>query len=229
MRLSGLVVAAILFVSATLLAQHSSGAGGSSSGGSHSSSSGGSSSSSSASSHISSSSASHVASTGAATSHLSPSTKLSSAKLPSAKVNAAPEKQGFRSFLRHPFKKSAPVQTAEFKRRPCRKEPCAVCPPGGSHNGGACVVPSNVCSTGQFWNGFACGSTQYRFNNDCRALLDQLVGQQRQMRGQDDPGQSLRYQSLRQQYEQCLERSRFHGYSSASLFDAPLIGPRDGH
>ena len=231
MRLSGLVVAAILFVSATLLAQHSSGAGGSSSGGSHSSSSGGSSSSSSASSHISSSSASHVASTGVATSHLSPSTKLSSAKLPSAKlpsakVNAAPEKQGFRSFLRHPFKKSVPVQTAEFKRRPCRKAPCAVCPPGESSNGGACVLPSNICSTGQVWNGFACG-TQYRFNDDCRALLDQLAAQQRQMRGQDDPGQSLRYQSLRQQYEQCLERSRFHGYSSAALFDAPLIGPRD--
>jgi len=221
MRLSGLVVAAILFVSATLLAQHSSGAGGSSSGGSHSSSSGGSSSS--ASSHNSSSPASHVARTGTAASH-----SLPSAKLPSSTVSAAPEKKGFRAFLRHPFKKSVPVQTAEFKRRPCRKEPCAVCPPGGSSNGGACALPSNVCSTGQVWNGFACG-TQYRFNDDCRALLDQLVAQQQQMRGQNDPGQSLRYQSLRQQYEQCLERSRFHGYSSASLFDAPLIGPRDGH
>jgi len=227
MRLSGLVVAAILFVSATLLAQHSSGAGGSSSGGSHSSSSGGSSSS--ASSHISSSPVSHVAGTGAAASHLSPSSKLPSTKLPSAKVNAAPEKQGFRSFLRHPFKKSAPVQTAEFKRRPCRKEPCAVCPPGESSNGGACALPSNMCLTGQTWNGFACGGTRYRFNDDCRVLAEQLAEQQRQMRGQDDPGQSLRYQSLRQQYEQCLERSRFHGYSSASLFDAPLIGPRDGH
>jgi len=221
MRLSSLVVAAILLVSANLLAQHSSAAGGSSSGGSHSSSSG--SSSSSASTHISSSSASHVASTGAAASHPSPS-----AKLPSGKINAAPEKQGFRSFLRHPFRKSAPVQTAEYKRRPCRKEPCAVCPPGESSNGGACVLPSNVCLAGQIWNGFSCG-TQYRFNDDCRALLDQLAAQQQQMRGQNDPGESLRYQSLRQQYEQCLDRSRFHGYSSASLLDAPLIGPRDGH
>jgi hypothetical protein len=139
--------------------------------------------------------------------------------LPSAKVNAAPEKQGFRSFLRHPFKRPSPVQTVEFKRpAPCLKKPCALCPPGGSRNGGACVVASNVCSAGQFWNGFACGSTQYRFNDDCRALLDELAAQQRQMRGQNDPGQSLRYQSLRQQYEQCLERSRFHGYSSAFLF-----------
>lgn len=225
MRLPGLVVAAILFVSAALLAQHPSGASGSSSGGSHSSSSGGSSSS--ASSHISSNSASHVAGTGGAASHLSPSAKLPSAKLPSAKADAAPEKQGFRSFLRHPFKRPSPVQTAEYKRRPCRKEPCAVCPPGESRNGGACVVVSNVCSTGQFWNGLACGSTQYRFNDDCRALLDQLVAQRRQMQGQNDPGQSLRYQSLRQQYEQCLERSRFHGY--ASLFDAPLIGLRDDY
>jgi len=177
-------------------------------------------------SHISSSPASHVASTGAATSHLSPCAKLPSSKVPSAKVNAVPEKQGFGSFLRHPFKKSAPVQTAEFKRRPCRKGPCAVCPPGESSTGGACRLPGNMCSTGLFLNGFACG-TQYRFNDDCRVLAEQLAEQQRQMRGQNDPGQSLRYQSLRQQYEQCVERSRFHGYSSASLFDAPLIGPRD--
>jgi hypothetical protein len=90
------------------------------------------------------------------------------------------------------------------------------------------VTASNLCLTGQFWNGFACGM-QYRFNDDCRALLEQLAEQQRQMRGQDDPGQSLRYQLLRQQYEQCLERSRFHGSSSASLLDTPLTGPRDDH
>jgi hypothetical protein len=142
------------------------------------------------------------------------------------KVNAAPERKGFFSSLRHPFRKPGPVQTAEFKRRPCRKEPCAVCPPGESRNGGACVVLGSVCPAGLVWNGFACGS-RYWLNDDCRALAEQLAEQQRQMRGQNDPGQSLRYQLLRQQYEQCLERYRFHGNSSASLFDDPLLGLRD--
>jgi len=226
MRLSRLVVAAVLFVSATLLGQHTSGAGGSSSGGSASS--GGShssysvGSSSSASSHNSSSSASHVASTGAAASRLSPS-----AKLPSTKENAAPEKKGFFSSLRHPFRK--PVQRAEF-RRPvrCLKEPCAVCPPGKSSNGkGACVLASNVCPTGQFGNGFACG-TQYWFN-DCRALADQLAAERQQIRGRNDPGQSLRHRRLQEQYEDCLMRSRLpfgaYAFNDARLLDTPLDAP----
>ena len=220
MRLSRLVVAAVLLVSATLLGQHTSGAGGSSSGGSssgasHSSYSGGSSSS--ASSHNSSSSASHVASTGAAASRLSPSTK----------ENAAPEKKGFFSSLRHPFRK--PVRRAEF-RRPvrCLKEPCAVCPPGKSSNGkGACVLASNVCPTGQFWNGFACG-TQYWFN-DCRALADQLAAERQQIRGRNDPGQSLRHRRLQEQYEDCLMRSRLpfgaYAFNDARLLDTPLDTP----
>ncbi len=225
MRLSGFVIAAVLFVSATLLGQHTSGAGGSSSGGSssgasHSSYSGGSSSS--ASSHSSSSSASHIASTGAAASRLSPS-----AKLPSTKENAAPEKKGFFSSLRHPFRK--PVQRAEF-RRPvrCLKEPCAVCPPGESRNGnGACVVANNGCAAGQSWNGFACG-TQYWFN-DCRALADQLAAERQQIRGRNDPGQSLRHRRLQEQYEDCLMRSRLpfgaYAFNDARLLDTPLDTP----
>jgi len=228
MRLSGLVVAAVLFAPAALLAQHSSGgsgssSGGSSSGASHSSYSGGSSSSaSSAGSHSSSSSASHIASTGAAASRLSPS-----AKLPSTKENAAPEKKGFFSSLRHPFRK--PVRRAEF-RRPvrCLKEPCAVCPPGKSSNGkGACVLASNGCPTGQFWNGFACG-TQYWFN-DCRALADQLAAERQQIRGRNDPGQSLRHRRLQGQYEDCLMRSRLpfgaYAFNDARLLDTPLDTP----
>jgi len=219
MRLSGLVIAAILLVSATLLAQHSSGGGSSSGGSSHGGYSGGSSASS-ASSHTSSASASHVGSTGAAASHLS-----SSSKSPSIKANAAPEKKSSRSFL-HPFRK--PVQSAEFKRpAPCRKGPCPICPPGESRNGnGACgppVVASNVCRAGQTWNGFACG-TQYWFN-DCRALADQLAAQERQMRGQNDPGQSLRHQLLQNQYEQCLKRFSLRPFGYAFNDALPLDIP----
>lgn len=251
MRLSSLVVVAILFVSATLPAQHTSGAGGSSSGGSSSGASHGSysgdssSSASSASSHSSSSSASHIASRGAAGSRQSPSSKL-----PSAKENAAPEKKSFRSFLRHPFKKPSPVQTAELKRPRCRKEPCAVCPPGESRHGkGGCVssVVASDCQPGQFWNGFACG-TRYRVN-DCSALAAQLAQQERQMRsamtaqqqscsydsasqecaglrGQSG-GESLRYRQLQEQYDQCLAHSRSYAFRGTFLPCTPWLPLED--
>jgi hypothetical protein len=212
MRLSGLVVAAILLVSVTLLAQHSSGGAGSSSGGSHSGSGGSGSSASSASSHSFGGSASHVGST-SAPSHPSPSSKALSTK-----ANSAPEKKG-PSFW-HPFRKSKPVQSAEFKRPiPCLKGRCAVCPRGQSRNGyGACAVASNVCSSGQY---FSCG----RFG-DCNALAEELAEQKRQMQGQSEFGQSLRYRMLLNQYEQCLRRfssGRFGAYAldDALLFDTP--------
>ena len=219
MRLSGLVVAAILLASVTLLAQHSSG-GSSSGGSSHSGSgySGGSSSSaashvSSASSHNSSSSTAHVASTGAAAAHPSPSSKM-----PSTKENAAPEKKGSRSFF-HPFRKPKPVQSAAFKR-PCLKEPCMVCPPGGLRNGkGACgPLVVNACQLGQSWNGFACGAQGWF--SDCRSLAEQLAAMRQQMVGQVDAGQSLRYRLLQTQYEQCLRRFGSYPFS-AYLLDTP--------
>jgi hypothetical protein len=213
MRLSGFVVPAILLVSVALLAQHSSGGGGSSSGGSHSSSGGSSSSASSASSHSFSGSASHVGSTSAPASH------SSSSKSPSTKANASAEKKSSRSFS-HPFKKSKPVQSAEFKRPvPCLKGRCAGCPRGQSRNGyGACAVASNVCSSGQY---FSCG----RFG-DCNALAQELAELKRQMQSQSDYGQSLRYRALQEQYEQCLRRfssGRFGAYAfdNAFLFDTP--------
>jgi hypothetical protein len=221
MRLSGLVVAAILLISATLPAQHSSGAGGgSSSGGSHGSYSGGSSSGgsvSSASSHAFSSSASHAGS--ASTVSQSSSTKSPSSRLSSSKENAAPEKQSSRSFF-HPFRKAKPVQNAEFKTPvPCLKAPCGVCPRGQSRNG-ACALTSNACSAGQSWNGFSCGV----FNN-CNMLAEQLVDQRRQMQSQSDYGQSLRYRLLQNQYDECMMRSRLpfgaYAFNNALLFDTP--------
>jgi len=219
MRLSGLVVAAILLVSVTLLAQHSSGGGGSSSGGSHGGYSGASSSYvNSAGSHTSSGSASHVASA-SASSHPSPSSKVSSTK-----GNAALEKKSSRSLL-HPFRKPKLVQSAEFKRPVrCLKGPCPVCPLGQSRDGnGACVVANNVCSSEQSWNGFACAVPYW--SNGCEALAEQLAVEEREMRGQNDPGQSLRYRVLQDQYEQCLMRSRLpfgtYAFDDAILFDLP--------
>jgi hypothetical protein len=139
--------------------------------------------------------------------------------LPPAKGDAAPEKKRSRSFL-HPFRK--PVQRAEFKRPVrCLRGPCPVCPPGESRNGGgACTVASNACPGGQSWNGFAC-NTQY-WLNDCSALANLLEAQRRQMLGRNDPGQSLIYRLLSEQYQSCLSQN--HGlwsYNSASLFDTP--------
>jgi len=224
MRLSGLAFLAILLVSATLFAQHTSGGGGSASFGGSSGSaasrgsySGGSSSSaSSASSHSSSSYGAHVSGTGAASSHSSTSSKVSSTK-----ESASPEKKSSRSFF-HPFRKSKPVQSAEFKRPvPCLKGPCAICPPGGSRKG-PCVVTTNVCPSAQSWNG-ACGFP-YGFN-DCSALADRLAAERRHMQGQNDPGQSLLYRLLLQQYQSCLARYGSHGYSSAYLFDTLVDTP----
>ncbi len=196
MRLSGLVLLVVLSLSVTVFAQHSAG-----SGASHSSHSG--SSSLSASSHTSSGSVSHISSPGAAS-------------RPSSSSSSKPEK-GFFASLRHPFKKETPVQTVRYKPTvPCFREPCAICPSGGSRNG--CRVVSAACRSGQAWNGFGCG-TQY-WSNGCTALANQLAAMRRQMHGQNDI-ENLHYRLLRDQYEQCERRFGDYTFSNAFLFDIP--------
>jgi hypothetical protein len=226
MRLGGVVIAVVVFVSVIAFARNGSGrsssgfgssasfSGSSSSGGAHSSSGGSGSSASSAGSHNSSSSASHGSSTGGASSRSSPS-----AKLPSTKGSASPETKSSRSLF-HPFRNRKPVQIAESKRSaPCLKQPCAICPPGQSPGGrGGCVAPRNACSSGQGWNGFSCGTEGWF--NDCRVLAEQLAEQQRQMRGQNDPGQSLRRQLLLNQYDHCAKRFGLEPFGSYLFSDA---------
>ncbi len=193
MRLSGLVIALILFFSTTLLAQHSSGVGGSSSGGS---SSGGSSRGSSASSgSYSSSGSSHVNSAGShGSSRGSGSTSSSSVRTDRGKAsssghdrssNVKPEKKSFFAFLRH--RKPPPKSSLETDaKRPirCKKgQTCTVCTAGENRNAaGVCISQAQVlpCPPAQVWNGFACGA---RYSvNDCGALAAQLAQQERQMR-----------------------------------------------
>lgn len=239
MRFSSLLVAAFLLVSAILLAQHSAGAGASSSAGSASSGASHSaavstSSSSSSVSHSSSSSPSHVAHASGGAPHPTLSTKSAPTSPASTAKHSEPEKRGFRSFLRHPFKKPVPVETAEFKR-PCWKEPCPVCPPGGARNG-RCGVQTHVCQPGQYWNGLACG-VQYLPNEDCRALAARLAQQEQRMRSlvgaqqqacSSDPdsaecgnlrtqsaGESVLHEQLRRQYEQCLLHARSYAFRSS--------------
>lgn len=87
-----------------------------------------------------------------------------------------PEKRGFFTFLRHPFRKQPPkavAQPALYLPRPiCPKGKCApVCPVGRVRSGGVCSTPvvqvcvagqtwndscHNQCSHGEIWNGGSC-------------------------------------------------------------------------
>jgi hypothetical protein len=79
-----------------------------------------------------------------------------------------PEKRGFFSFLRHPFRKPEPkgveVKHALYLPRPiCPKGRCApACPVGQVRSGGACTTPViPVCTGGMTWNTGACGYSRY--------------------------------------------------------------------
>lgn len=209
MRLSGSILVTLLSVSATLVAQHTSGTISSASfsepsisGGSHSYSGGSASSSSSASSHSSSNYAPHSSGTNAMQSAAKPAT------LSSSKENANQEKRIGRSFW-HPFRTAVVNGIAR-----CVKEPCPACPLGESRSAGACVVTANACPAG--WNSFTCGS-QYQQFNDCNALASQLKAEEQHMRGVET-GPDLIHQMLLKQYQQCMVR--FGGMSLSSyLFD----------
>ena len=75
-----------------------------------------------------------------------------------------PQKRGFLSFLRHPFRKPPPkvveAKPALYLPRPiCPKGRCApTCPVGQVGGGGACTTPViPVCTAGSVWNTQACG------------------------------------------------------------------------
>jgi len=236
-RLSSLVVAVLLLVSTVLLAQHSFASGGSSPGGgvssgglsggaSHSGSSGSGSVSSShggsggsGSSHGSSSASSSSGRSGAGSGH-SASTRSSTGSGNSIRAKANPpthvlepssihEKKGFWGFLRH--KKPAPPQQAW------------IAPPKHCKKGQYC--PS-TCQAGYAWNGLACGVQYepYWWFNSCSSLAAQLQAQRERLREHPDPGESLIYRTLLDQYQLCLQRSGFAPFSFYALDEANLFG-----
>ena len=87
-----------------------------------------------------------------------------------------------------------------------------MCPRGQSRNSaGACVALVNICPYGEYTTGLPCGTqydTQYWFT-DCSALTAALEAQRRRMQGLSDPGESLIYQKLQRQYQDCLAHPRF--------------------
>ena len=214
MRLSALVIVivGILFLSLTVTAAPagSSASTGSSASSSASHGSSSASSGSSASVHSSSSPAFHAAGGGhsAGMGATSSSKGVPSFKVPSPDKKAANEKPT-RGFW-HPFRRPQPAKAEFHFPVRCVKEPCTVCPPGSRY--GACLVANNFCPGGESWNGVGC-SPQYLFH-DCSSLARQLEAQRRQMRGRNDPGQSLIYQTLLSQYQQCMARYGLQPFGS---------------
>jgi hypothetical protein len=227
MRLSGLVIAAVLFISilfiSPALGQHSSGGGASSAGASHSSYAGGSSSV--GASHASSVSSSRSVSSSSQSSQSSSSQRARSVNGPSnGSAKKAPD-HSLASFFHHkkPEPTPTPVTQRMFIPRCRRGENCGVCP-GGSRNGfGQCVYPTQGCVTGQVWNGLGCGSPYYL--SSCRNLAAQLASMDR-WQNQNDPSWAWRRQLLLQQYQQCTMRYGGNPFSLYALdglspFDAP--------
>lgn len=233
MWLSGLIVVAILLSPASVLAQrggggHSGGgfSGGSSAGSSHGGSSG--TSGSSHSSGIASSSSSNWRSKSSSmgsdrsSSQRSSSRSERSPKDPAAtglnirpnllrspvteKLEERPEKKGFFSFLHH--KKPAPE--------------LATNPPFHCKKGQSCRLPIRpACQTGRVWNSSSCAQyDQYSWFDGCRALADQLAAERERMRLGGDSGASLRYQSMLNQYRQCMSRYGAEPFSSYLFSDA---------
>jgi len=113
------------------------------------------------------------------------------------------------------------VQAELLSRFHCRKgQNCWVCP-GGRSATGQCINQSQYsCLNGQVWNGFSCGAQAWF--NSCRALEEELADQRLRMQGQADSAESLRYQSLLQQYEQCVRQFGLGRFGSYALADERL-------
>lgn len=283
MRISGLVVATLFFLSSLALAQHSSSSSGSSGGGgSHNNSSGGSPSSGSSgggsqSSSSSSSSGGHSSGGGGSVSHgssshgssargssstsgsaVSPAHGLRSTEAKTQRSireansglrepSARPEKRGFFSFLRHPFRKPEPKPVADLRKPVCLRGPCQICPNGQAKTGGCgvgTVVPQRIhhgCSGYAVWSGSPC-VLQTHYLDGCSGLRTMLERQAQQMQAADSIRQSActagasaecseasaswqseqnLHQSLQQRYQQC----RLQGGYSARLRG---FGPANG-
>lgn len=224
MRHSGLLIATILMLfmlSSMLAAQHAGGAASSSSGNSvsHSSSGG-------------SSSAIHsvgsLGASGSAAHSIAPTSRPSAPstiKSPYVKRTTQPEKAPGHSFF-HPFRKPEPIKKAAFIRpQPCWRKPCNVCPSGQSSNGrGACVPVSEMCLANPLSLGLYC-STPYWWSNQCRALANELAAEEQSMRNHNYVGESMEYQRLREQYEDCLRRRGLNGLPHYSLYGGLFENP----
>jgi hypothetical protein len=247
MRLSSLVIAAVLVCSLPLFAQHSAGGGsstgghsgggfsggGGSSGSSHSGSIGGSSSSSRSAGGDVSSSSGRGGSSGPGSSHTS--SGLSFSARPSGGSFRSPERTGLNirpNLLRPPVTdkiEEKPEKKGVFSflhhKKPVAERANFINPRPRCRPGQQCFVRTG-CRTKLAWNASYCGGLydQYDWFNACRSLADQLARQREQMRTTNDAGASLRYRMLQDQYRQCMMRNGVERFSSY-LFMSDLYYP----
>ena len=154
-------------------------------------------------------------------------------------AKATPQKRGFFSFLRHPFRKPEPEPVAAFEHRVCRLGTCRVCRVAQVPGAGGCVTPhiflryANLCSRAEIWSG-TCQQTNAV--DDCSGLRAVMERQARRMQVAEAARQSAcssvftqqctdlagkaeseanLYGALQQKFNQCMERSR-HGQSNRS-------------
>lgn len=248
MRLSSLVITAVLVCSLPLFAQHSAG-GGSSTGGhsgggfsggggssssSHSGSIGGSSGGSrnSSSGGVSSSSG-RGGSGGTGSTHTS--SGLSFSGRPSGGSFRSPERTGLniRPNLLTPRGNEKMEEKPEKKgifsflhhKKPVAERANFINPRPRCRPGQQCFVRTG-CQTKLAWKASYCGGfyDQYNWFNACQSLADQLARQREQMRTTNDAGASLRHHMLENQYRQCMMRNGVQPFSSY-LFMSDLYYP----
>jgi hypothetical protein len=161
-------------------------------------------------------------------------------------AKATPQKRGFFSFLRHPFRKPEAEPVAAFQHRICRLGACRVCPVAQVPGGGGCVTPhiflrnANLCSRAGISSG-ACQQTNAV--DDCSGLRAVMERQARRMQVAEAARQNAcssiftlqctdlagkaesevnLYGALQQKFNQCMERSRRSSSNRSNL--SPVHG-----
>jgi hypothetical protein len=162
----------------------------------------------------------------------------------SERAKATPQKRGFFSFLRHPFRKPEAEPVAAFQHRVCWQGACRVCPVAQVPGGGGCVTPhiflryANLCSRVEIWSGTC---LQTNTVDDCSGLRAVMERQARRMQVAEAARQNAcssiftqqctdlaskaesevnLYGALQQKFSQCMERSRRSQSNRSNLFPA---------
>jgi hypothetical protein len=146
---------------------------------------------------------------------------------------ALPERRGFFSFLRHPFRRPQPkLPVTDLRHHLCLEGPCEVCPNGQLAAKGGCGgmiahKSYNACPAAELWNGSMC-IAELRVVDDCSAYARMMQRQTQRMQAAESFRQSAcangtaqecseatnswqsesnLYRTLQVQYQRCLLRS----------------------
>lgn len=169
-----------------------------------------------------------------------------------------PQRRGFFSLLRHPFRKPQPklveARPALFLPRPiCVKGRCVpTCPVGQVNKGGACTAPiiplcepgqsngactwRSRCTIGQVWNGGACVYGTHYLDNciglrmalDRQAQRVQAAESARQSACANGPAQECSSATSTWQSEESLRQNLLRQYQKCRLQSIPMYSAQYG-